>query len=125
MSLRRSLPLALAAVIALAACSGDDSDTIPEISLVPATEPVDLCEDEDDTGFEVAATVPDSTLPGATTEPTGSVAPTETSAPTASSEPTESSAPTDSTEPTNASAPTDSSRAHRLRRDRADSAEPD
>ena len=95
MSLRRALPLSLVAVLAFAACSGDDSDTIPEISLVPATEPVDLCAAEDDGGFEVAATVPDSTIPAATTEPTDSTVPPASSAPTGSSEPTDSTDPTD------------------------------
>jgi FKBP-type peptidyl-prolyl cis-trans isomerase len=110
MSLRRALSLALAAVVALAACSGDDSDAIPEISLVPATEPVDLCEDEDDGGFEVAATVPDTTVAAATTEPTPSTDP-PTTTPTETTGPTESStaATESSTAPTDSSPPTDSS----------------
>jgi FKBP-type peptidyl-prolyl cis-trans isomerase len=102
MSLRRTLPLALTALITLAACSGDDSDTIPEISLVPATEPVDLCADEDG-GFEVALTVPESTLPAATSEPTASTEPAAISEPAGSTEVTASSEVTASGEPSDTS----------------------
>jgi FKBP-type peptidyl-prolyl cis-trans isomerase len=132
MSPRRLLPLALAALVTLAACGGDDGDTIPEISLVPATEPVDLCKEEDSGGFEVAATVPEtteaapSTAAVATTEPAATTPAAETSSPsdssapagdtqpsglrrsTASTQPAATTEPTDSSEPTGSSEPTES-----------------